>query len=173
MSLVIVETTADQPITDDYLHAADQQMLPCLNARNIFWNYSFLSSDRRRMICTFNAPDAGSVRESYQRAGLSSRLIWAGDLIEPDAPPQHQVKTLQIMEGTYPSLSKEDWLTIRRKIAHGCLVHNIEWRRSYLSLDRTRLMCELNAPNPALVQEALNQAGVAYGQIWSAQLLKP
>lgn len=172
MSLVVVETAAEQPLTDELLHIANQQVLPCLEARNVIWLYSLLSVDRHRMICTFDAPDAESVRDSYRRAGLPSRPIWTGDLIQPEAA-QPQRSLMHVMEGTYPPLSETDWSEISRKILDYCAKYEIEWLQSYLSLDRTKVICELNAPDLEPIQEAQHKLGVPFNRVWLAEVLKP
>ncbi|WP_322505519.1 nickel-binding protein [Chroococcidiopsis cubana] len=45
--------------------------------------------------------------------------------------------------------------------------------RSYLSLDRTRVICELNAPDTQSIREAQHQAGVSFDRVWSATIAKP
>src|ERR1700722_5566789 len=44
------------------------------------------------------------------------------------------------------------------------------WRRSSLSLDRLRLVCEFEAPDAESVREALRNAGIAYERVWSANV---
>lgn len=173
MSLIIVETAADQPLTDEILGDAHRRVLPCLEARDAIWQYSLLSTDRQRMICTFKAPDAESVRESYRRAGLPACPVWTGDLIEQNRVPQQTLTTVQVMEGTYPSLNETDWQEISRKILHYCAAWNIEWLRSYLSLDRTKVVYELNSPDIKLMQAAQQELGISCDRIWSAQILNP
>jgi hypothetical protein len=44
------------------------------------------------------------------------------------------------------------------------------WRRSSLSLDRLRLVCEFEAPDAESVREALRNAGIPFERVWSAQV---
>ena len=68
MSSIKVETTTDRPITAEML--ADTRVLDCLEVRNAKWRYSLLSADRHSMICTFEAPEAESVRQAYRQADV-------------------------------------------------------------------------------------------------------
>lgn len=173
MSLVIVETAVEQPLSDEYLHDADQRIIPCLHARNIMWRYSLLSIDRCRMICMFDAPDAESVRDSYRRAGLFSRPTWTGDLIKLEvAQRQRDLAVRYVMEGTYPASSDTNWSEISSKL-HACAEHNFEWLQAYLSRDRTRIICELNAPDIESVREAQRYVGLHFDQIWVADFIAP
>jgi hypothetical protein len=47
------------------------------------WRYSLLSADRHRMICTFEAPDAESVRQAYRQADVGFSKVWTAQVIEP------------------------------------------------------------------------------------------
>jgi hypothetical protein len=173
MSLVIVENPGEQLLTDEVIHEADQRVLPCLQARNATWQCSLLAIDRQRMICTFDAPDAESVRDSYRKAGFPSRTIWAGELIKlTNSTPSHSTMRC-VIEGTYPPLSKTDWDEISHKMQHCCAEHEMEWLQSYISRDRTKVIYELIASNIQLVQEASHKLGITCDRIWSAEALKP
>lgn len=174
MSLVIVETTAEQPMTDEVLLDIDERVVPCLIARDVTWRYSLLSSDRHRMICTFNAPDAESVREAYRQAGLFSRVVWAGSLIRPEGTqPQPNAALLKVFEGTYPPLSEADLDEASNKILSCYTERGIEWIQTYLSLDRTRMICELNAPDAESVREIQHRMRIPFDCVWPAHILSP
>jgi hypothetical protein len=49
-------------------------------------------------------------------------------------------------------------------------VRNGLWRRSSLSLDRLRLICEFEAPDAEAVREALRSAGIKFDRVWTAQV---
>ncbi|MGK7907288.1 MAG: nickel-binding protein [Synechococcus sp.] len=60
--------------------------LPPLVGRETEWEtlqHSLLSSDRLRMICTFDAPDAEVIREAHRKVGVPFERVWAGKAIEP------------------------------------------------------------------------------------------
>jgi len=76
MSIIIVETTYDTPL-DDAEHArVGQRVDACLAAHGAAWVRSYLSTDRRRMVCEFEAPDAEAVRLSYRNAGVGFERAW-------------------------------------------------------------------------------------------------
>lgn len=174
MSLVIVETVAEQPLTDEVLDAATQYIAPCVQARNGAWLYSLLSSDRHRMICIYDAPDAESIRDAYRRGGLASSRAWAGYVVEPEGiAPQRNVASLIVFEGTYPPLSDDDWNESSSKILSCYAERGIEWIQTYLSLDRTRMVCELNAPDLESVREVQRRLNIPFDRVWSARVLSP
>jgi Protein of unknown function (DUF4242) len=147
MSLVVIETITEHPLTDEILQAADQQIAPCIQARNGTWRYSLLSSDRRRLICIYDAPDTESVRDAYRKGGFTPSRAWAGSIVEPEgAAPTWNPSILKIQEGTYSTgLTDEQCSTERQHLLPYYAERSVEWIRSYVSFDRTRVICELNA----------------------------
>jgi Protein of unknown function (DUF4242) len=172
MSLIIVETATEQPLSDQLLHDAHEQIMPCLQVRNATWHYSLLSSDRHRLICALDAPDAESVREAYRQGGWTSSRVWTGQIIQPEgSPPQWNAAKLKVLESTYPNgLSDEQCHHERQHLLPCYAEHGIEWIRSYVSLDRTRVICELNAPDAEVLREANRKFGFPFDRVWSAQL---
>ena len=172
MSLVIVETTTDRPITAEML--GDTRVLDCLEARNAKWRYSLLSADRQRMICTFDAPDAESVRDSYRKAGAGFDRTWTAEIRTPEAgEPQWNETALKVFEATYPQLTEDEWNETNRDLLAWYAEHGVEWVRSYVSIDRTRVISELNAPDAEVIREAYREFGLAGDRVWCAAVLKP
>ncbi len=83
MSNVILERSFDPPLTDERFAEISRRLSPCLDRSGIRWLRSHLSRDRRRLICHFEAPDAGAVRDARQPARLEHERVWSGDLLEP------------------------------------------------------------------------------------------
>lgn len=171
MSLVIVKTVVEQPMTDANLEELDRIGLPCLQAHGVTWRYSLLSSDRCQMICTFDAPDAASVRNAYAKLGVQKRAIWAGELIQPEDALPHSAER-SVIEVQF--LSETDWNEVQQALSQCCRALGINWLRSYLSLDRTRVVYELDGSAVASFQEVYHKLGLPQdNSIWSAQLLQP
>jgi hypothetical protein len=173
MSFIKVETTTDQPITAEML--ADTRVLDCLGARNAKWCYSLLSTDRHCMICTFEAPDAESVRQAYRQADVGFSKVWTAQVIEPEGvPPVWNEPILKVLEGSYPNgFTDEEWNEANRLILACYEERGIEWVRSYASLDKTRVVCELNAPDAEVIREAHGKAGIPFDRVCCAEVLKP
>jgi hypothetical protein len=52
-----------------------------------------------------------------------------------------------------------------------CLeVRNGAWRRSSLSKDKLRMICEFEAPDAESVRQALRSAGLSYEKVWTADV---
>ena len=80
-----------------------------------------------------------------------------------------------LVEATYdPPLSE----TVMREFAQGpppdCFhIRNVTWLRSFVSRDRRRTICELEAPDADSVREAYRLAGHQFDAVWVAELLEP
>ncbi len=68
MPYLIVEYTFDPPLTDDVFRGAYDALKPCLEMRNIRRLRSWVSEDRRRGLCEYQAADAQTVRDAYRMA---------------------------------------------------------------------------------------------------------
>ncbi len=84
MTLLIVETTYDPPLTDDERRSTQDLLDPCLQLRGVEWVSSYEASDRRRKVCVFRAPDAESLREAFRGAGVRFDRVWVTTHREPD-----------------------------------------------------------------------------------------
>ena len=80
MTHLIVEQTFETPLTDEAHARIGQRLDQCLEAYDARWMRSYLSTDRRRMVCEFEAPDAEAVRSSYRSAGLAFDRVWTAEL---------------------------------------------------------------------------------------------
>lgn len=84
MAYVIVERTFESPLTDEQIEAAMQRMGPCLEQYGVRWIRSFLSKDRRRDVCEYEAADAEAVRIAHHTAGMPYLRVWTAEMMSPD-----------------------------------------------------------------------------------------
>ncbi len=82
----VVEQTCENPITSDELNAMAKRVDPCLEAHGATWVRSYISADRKRVICEFEAADAEKVRESYRSAGVEFERVWTAQVFSRDKP---------------------------------------------------------------------------------------
>jgi len=83
MADVILERSFEPPLTDERFSEISGRLSPCLDRSGIQWIRSHLSRDRRRLICHFQASDAGAVRDALRQARLDFERVWSGELLEP------------------------------------------------------------------------------------------
>jgi hypothetical protein len=88
MVYLILEKEFDPPLSEEQ-HDRDAQALDsCLVAHGVRWLRSYLSTDRRRMLCEFEAADAEAVRSSFRSAGVSFARVWAAHAYFPGGGAQ-------------------------------------------------------------------------------------
>jgi len=83
MVRVIVERRFEPPISEAELQAVIERMAPCFELHDVTWRRSFLSQDRRRMFCEYDAPDAESVRDVQRQAAAPFEIAWTAEVFEP------------------------------------------------------------------------------------------
>jgi hypothetical protein len=81
MPLIMLESVFDPPISEAEFDAAAAKVAPCLDERQARWVTSYMSLDRRRRICVFEARDAEAVREAYRMVGVKFERAWAAEQI--------------------------------------------------------------------------------------------
>jgi len=82
MSRIIVERNFDTPQSDADMAAVADRERPCLGIYNVQWKRSLLSTDRRRMVCEYEAADAETVRKVQREAQAMFDRIWVADVVE-------------------------------------------------------------------------------------------
>jgi len=83
MPLFIIEREfADQlDLTDESVHAIEE-----INDHvGVRWIYSFLSADKKKTYCLYEAPSADLIREAAARLGLPADvLVEVHEILQPD-----------------------------------------------------------------------------------------
>jgi hypothetical protein len=88
MELVIVERSYDQPLTDEIGASMTRRFGPCFSLRRIKRLISYISKDRLRTVCIYEAPDASSVRDVHDREGIPYLRIWSADMLSVPSPSE-------------------------------------------------------------------------------------
>lgn len=86
MATMVVEQSFDHPLTTEDLNAMAKRVDVCLEAHGARWMRSYISSDRKRIVCEFEAADAEKVRESYRSAGVTFERVWTANVFSRDEP---------------------------------------------------------------------------------------
>jgi Protein of unknown function (DUF4242) len=78
--VVVVEQVFDPPLTDEEHGRIGKRIDECAEKRKARWLRSYLSADRKRMVCEFESPDVQSVRDVYRTAGVTVERVWGAEL---------------------------------------------------------------------------------------------
>jgi hypothetical protein len=76
MPIYVVNRSFENPLKVEDFAAAGKVLMPCLEARDVKWVSSHLSSDGTHSICVYEAVDAESVREANRTAGMPFDKVW-------------------------------------------------------------------------------------------------
>ena len=82
MARIVVERSFDTPQSDQDMQIVADRERPCLAAYNVTWKRSLIASDRKRLICEYEAADAETVRRVQREAAASFERVWVGDVVE-------------------------------------------------------------------------------------------
>ena len=83
METVVVERTFAEPVDYETIQAVEDEHAWCLEKYRITYVQTFFSSDRKRMICVYEAPDAEAVRAANRVAGMPFERIYTASVHGP------------------------------------------------------------------------------------------
>jgi hypothetical protein len=88
-ALVAVERDFAAPVEFAALQAREDEGAWCLQQHRVRFVRSFFSTDRRRMLCLYDAPDAEAVRRAQEQTGLPVSAVWAAQVFAAASPRGH------------------------------------------------------------------------------------
>ena len=167
MSMVVVERSFAEPVALEDIQAIEDRGAWCLEAPGVRFVRTYLSRDRRRMVCLYEAADAESVRLAQQKAGMPFETAWSARIVRHAAAEPEGDAVL--VERTLPQPMDED--AVRQAAARGawCLEQHgcrIVW--SYLSGDGRRAVCVFAGPDAESVRMTQRQTGIPFDRAWPA-----
>jgi hypothetical protein len=98
MARIVMELEFEKPASDDEVKAFAERVDPCLEVRDGAWARSYLATDRRRMFCEFEAPDAESVRDALRSAKIAFVRVWSADVFDAADYPELGEKLRRVRE---------------------------------------------------------------------------
>ena len=83
MPTVIVTRCFDESVALDDIQAIEDASIACLEIRDVTFVKTLFSTDRKRMMCLYQAPDAEAVRDAQREAGMPVDQVWACQVMSP------------------------------------------------------------------------------------------
>jgi hypothetical protein len=78
-----------------------------------------------------------------------------------------------IVERTFDRPPSDDDLTAAGMRERPCLdLYGVAWRRSVLSVDRLRMVCEYEAPDAESVRKVQREAGNSFERVWPGSVIE-
>jgi Protein of unknown function (DUF4242) len=96
MATILVEQIFEPQLSDEAYGKLAKKLDPCLDAHDAIWCRSYISKDKTRVVCEFEAPDAESVREAMRSAGMPFERIWNAELVRIEDYPDFLAKRDQL-----------------------------------------------------------------------------
>jgi hypothetical protein len=96
----MVEQVFHEPFTDERYAALAKKIDPCIEVRRGLWRRTSISSDKLRMICEFEAPDAESVREAFRSADIAFERVWTANVQAIEDYPEMMTRLAKLLERT-------------------------------------------------------------------------
>jgi hypothetical protein len=67
----------------EFTKEASDQVQQINDAEGVKWIFSFLSADKRKTYCLYEAPSAEAIRRAAERAGIPADVITQVDEVNP------------------------------------------------------------------------------------------
>jgi uncharacterized protein DUF4242 len=160
MEYVVLERQLDPPLRLEDVRAMEAQSLWCLEQHRVRHVTSLLSSDGRRLTCSFAAPDTESVRSVVRRLDVAYRRVWPATVhgpaelptSEPLAAPGSAVVVVERQFADPVELAAIQGIEDR---GAWCLEqHRVRFLRTWFSRDRRVMVCTYAAPDAEAVRTA-------------------
>ena len=99
MARIVVEQHFSEPMSEDVYQRFAQRLDPCLETHGAVWLRSYVSEDRRHVVCEFEAADAESVRQSYRSSEVPYERVWAATTFAVEDYPEMYAKVQALRSG--------------------------------------------------------------------------
>ena len=167
---IFLERTFDPPISADDVHERARLSRWCFEMYRVDWCQSLLSTDGRRMVCWFVAPDAESARAALRQAEAQILRLWPGTV--HDAPQAAQANVL--VERSFDAPVELKAVQAIEDAGAWCLeTRDVRFIRTYFAADHKRMVCLYEAPDAESVRQAQREAGVPFDDAWPVVSLGP
>jgi hypothetical protein len=81
---VLVSRQFEEPVQLEDVQAIEDAGAGCLEVRDVKFVRTFFSTDRKRMLCLYRAPDVESVRQAQREAKMPFAEVWSVESIQPE-----------------------------------------------------------------------------------------
>jgi hypothetical protein len=181
MVAVVVEREFEQPVSAADLHAGVKAGRWCLDLYRVRPSLHYLATDGSRCACVLEAPDAEAVRMAMRTLPtVPPKRVWPAT-IHPG--PGNGEDGLPAIAGSRVVAAVERSLAepvdpdgVHDLAAQGACcrdLHQVRCLRSYLSLDRHRMLCLYEAPDVEAVRIVYRRAGLRFDSVWGAGVWQP
>lgn len=174
MQRVVVERSFDEPANYEQLEAREKAAAWCGTTRRVRFLRSYFSSDKRHMVCLYEAPDAEAVRTFQHAAEMPVTHVYSvHNVVDalPERPRGYSMVVAQRDLTAMPDLTLEmvqhqatDPLGCSRRL-------RLEHFGAYLSRDLKRMVCTYYTPDLESVRQANRESGTPWEHLWAGEII--
>ena len=173
---VVLERTPDPPIALEDVERMDREAAWCMEHHRVRHSTSLLSTDGRRLICAFAAPDAEAVRNVLRQFEIVPARLWTAT---EHGPPDHPVTApiarngdeLVVVARAFDEPVELQAIQDIEDRGAWCLEqHRVRFVRTWFARDRRAMLCLYAAPDAESVRTAQRRVGMPLTDVWSARL---
>jgi hypothetical protein len=169
MADVLLERTFDPPLTPDSVMAmaTADEVVNCFRLHRVDWRMSLLALNGQQMVCWFQAPDAESARIALRKIAADTRRLWSGTV--HDGPTDPDIANANVLvERSFATPVTVNEIQALEDAGAGCLQsYQVNFLRTFASLDGRRMLCLYQAPDAESVRLAQRRAGLPVDRVWS------
>lgn len=177
MTHVMVERDFDSPVAFEDIQSIEDAGAWCLEAHHVTFLKTFFSSDRRRMLCLYEAPDAESVRLAERKAGVPFDRAWSCVPLVPAAArssASHAPLVSVIVERRFDRPYDVDEVHDMVRSGAWCFdQHRTGYVESYLAQDGMCMACLFEAPDMESVRLANRTLQFPVSRLWRTTIHVP
>ena len=76
METIVLEKQVDGPVTEEYLTQMREKAEACFEVNDVTRKATYVSKDRKRLVCVFEARDLQAVKRSLDTVGMEYQQLW-------------------------------------------------------------------------------------------------
>lgn len=175
MNEIFLEREFDPAITAADVWEMASQIGHCFELYRVSWMGSMLAIGGGRMICHFRSPDSESVRTALRQSQSQMGPVWSGVMHEaPDLQGSDPGFSNVVVTRSWSEPVKLADIQAIEDAGAWCLeAHEVQFVRTFFSMDRKRMDCLYRAPDAESVRLAQLKAGMPVERVWSFEALLP
>lgn len=173
MTDVVLERRFDSPTTIDEVVEDAKAQAGCFALYQVEWQRSFMSNDRRRLVCWFRGTDVESVRTALRKNDVDTRVVWGGSFHEAPGLGRGDLDTVNVaVERRFDEPTTLDAIQAIEDAGARCLeMRDVEFVFTLFSGDRRRMLCFYRAPDAESVRQAQHEAGMPVEAVWGLDII--
>jgi len=139
------------------------------------WVSARLAADGTRLLSTYRAPDAESVRLALHQQGLGAAPVWAADVFDATAPGDDQTDGYCVVAEVSldRTLQPQPVEQARATVEAALRTKHLFLPQAIAVAKDNRLICIIEAEDAAATNECLRATGLAVQGVWPARTVTP